>query len=306
MLYIDAVDLFLNEYQATDRSPETIRIYRDCFKRFQKDTGIVHLKEFTKPLVVKWLKDLRERGSTHPNTLGKPLSKATLWHYHAHMKVFANWCMEQPELQEFLKYNPFNGLPSPKFPRKEGVTTISYLEFQQLLKVAGTGPNGYRDKVMLRFLMSTGCRAGELVTLTFERVNFKHCEAEVTGKSGTRTVFFDRTTGRMLRYYISRYRKADRIGNTYVFTTRDGHPFKVSGLSLHVRRLMKRAGVTARKLGPHTLRHTFATNFQGNTLELMALLGHSSTQMTERYHNPTEDQLREIARKRSVMAKWNL
>ena len=50
--------------------------------------------------------------------------------------------------------------------------------------------------------------------------------------------------------------------------------------------MMARAGITGRRLGPHTARHTFATRFirrGGDVAVLKELLGHKSIQMTQKY-----------------------
>ena len=46
---------------------------------------------------------------------------------------------------------------------------------------------------------------------------------------------------------------------------------------------MKAVGLQGKKLGPHTLRHTFATLWSGEELVLQSLMGHSSLEMTKRY-----------------------
>ena len=63
-------------------------------------------------------------------------------------------------------------------------------------------------------------------------------------------------------------------------------PLTESGIKQIVRRIGKKAGITGKKLGPHTFRHTFANNFLdagGDPLDLKYLPGHSSLRMVENY-----------------------
>ena len=51
-------------------------------------------------------------------------------------------------------------------------------------------------------------------------------------------------------------------------------------------RLIKRAGIKDKKLGPHTFRHTAAISFirnGGNVYVLQEMLGHASQEMTRKY-----------------------
>jgi integrase/recombinase XerD len=50
----------------------------------------------------------------------------------------------------------------------------------------------------------------------------------------------------------------------------------------------EKAGITGKRVSPHTLRHTFAVNWLlngGDTLSLQRLLGHTTPTMTTRYVN---------------------
>ncbi|NSW76936.1 MAG: tyrosine-type recombinase/integrase, partial [Candidatus Atribacteria bacterium] len=64
-----------------------------------------------------------------------------------------------------------------------------------------------------------------------------------------------------------------------VFVTRDGRPLKKRGVEQILRRLSKKAGIEGVRCSPHTLRHTFATNFVrngGDVFTLQRILGHAN------------------------------
>ena len=87
-----------------------------------------------------------------------------------------------------------------------------------------------------------------------------------------------------------------------VFVTRDGRPLKKRGVEQIVVRLVKKAGIQGVRCSPHTLRHTFATNFirnGGDVFTLQRLLGHSDIQTCMVYVHMGGKQLREAMLKYS-------
>ena len=61
---------------------------------------------------------------------------------------------------------------------------------------------------------------------------------------------------------------------------------KPSGVSLAVRRLLRKADIKPPKAGPHTLRHTFALRFimaGGDVFSLQRIMGHQSVETTMIY-----------------------
>jgi integrase/recombinase XerC/integrase/recombinase XerD len=68
----------------------------------------------------------------------------------------------------------------------------------------------------------------------------------------------------------------------------DGRPMTRAGICVTIKKLCDRAGIQGVKKGPHTFRHTFATQSYMNgarEFEVQRLLGHSTQTMTKRYVN---------------------
>jgi len=87
------------------------------------------------------------------------------------------------------------------------------------------------------------------------------------------------------------YLKARKSPRSEVWLIEEGRPLTVSGLQQIVERIVKRAGITGRKAGPHTFRHTFSCNFLeagGDSLDLQYILGHSSLKMVANYSKATK------------------
>jgi site-specific recombinase XerD len=71
-----------------------------------------------------------------------------------------------------------------------------------------------------------------------------------------------------------------------LWLTEEKTPLHRNGVQIMIRRLFRRAGVTGVKIGPHTVRHTFAINSFRNgarEFDVQVILGHSTLTMTRAY-----------------------
>lgn len=157
-----------------------------------------------------------------------------------------------------------------------------------------------RDKAILEMLFSTGLRVSELAGLDRELVNLKREEFTVRGKGDKpRVVFLSNQT----RYWLGEYlaERKDVEQHLFVRLDRAGASAESGGLtSRSIERLVERyarvAGITKR-ITPHTLRHTFATDLLRNGADIRSvqtLLGHSSITTTQIYTHITDERLREV------------
>ena len=180
--------------------------------------------------------------------------------------------------------NPTALVPMPP-PSKQLRRTFTAEETALLFDVAQTDI----DRVYLELLFGTGIRKGEC-PLWADKI--RHNCIEVDGKTGPRLVaILPRVrdllvgTGDGTRLWIS--------PNT-------GKPLELDGLNTRYRRLIESAGLTGRKLGQHTIRHTFATTFLERGGDLMTLrdqLGHQDLRSTQAYiHLSVDARLQELAR----------
>jgi integrase/recombinase XerD len=74
--------------------------------------------------------------------------------------------------------------------------------------------------------------------------------------------------------------------NDILFLTQDGKPLTKDRLEKIMTRFGRKAGLVGIRCSPHTLRHTAAVSFLrngGDVFSLQRLLGHSSLEMTRRY-----------------------
>lgn len=174
-------------------------------------------------------------------------------------------------------------LPSPikfKMPTIAGkrLPVLSSEEVKLALKAC----TSIRDKAIIMLLVDTGLRRAELCKLNWEDIDISSGLVRVhRGKGGkARSVVMGVKTRRALLAYR---REINPNNNTSVFQTIQGNRLTHNGLRSLLNRVGKRAGL---HITPHALRRTFATlslRAGMNLLQLQAMLGHSSLEMTRHY-----------------------
>lgn len=159
---------------------------------------------------------------------------------------------------------------------------------------------GSRDYAILLLLARLGLRAGEVVSLELEDINWNRGELSVRGKRGQRhTLPLPAEVGKALAAYLRRGRPGGPSRRVFL---RARAPIRgiqsASGIGSIVRRWLKRAGVKAPTYGAHQFRHGLATEMlrQGASLsEIGEVLGHRHPQTTSIYAKVDIDALRELA-----------
>jgi integrase/recombinase XerC len=165
------------------------------------------------------------------------------------------------------------------------------------------GADGFRrlrDRTVLEFLYSTGCRIGELVALDVTELNLKDSTATVMGKgSKERTVFIGGVALAALREYLS-YRKLralqDADSEKALFLNARGARLTDRGVRFILSSYLQSARL-GKKVTPHTFRHSFATHLIDRGADIRAvqeLLGHSSLSTTQVYTHVGLERLKKV------------
>lgn len=164
-----------------------------------------------------------------------------------------------------------------------------------------------RDKAILELLFSTGLRVSELVSLKREQVNLAKDEFSVRGKGGrVRVVFLSATAKVHGQQYLDKrtdvdpalFVSHDRAARGRARDQRASHPLSARSVQRAIEYYRKVAGLN-KKITPHTLRHSFATDLLSAGADLrsvQALLGHASITTTQVYTHVTDKQLKEVHR----------
>lgn len=142
------------------------------------------------------------------------------------------------------------------------------------------GCRGYKEKALVEFLVSSGCRVSEVAGLRVDDIDWRDRKCKVIGKGNKeRTVYFSVRAKLMLQLYI-----AERRGGEALFASSRApyEPLTDRGIEKMISKLGKRIGME-RPLYPHLMRHTFASHALNCGMELTIiqhLLGHSDPKTT--------------------------
>jgi integrase/recombinase XerC len=163
-------------------------------------------------------------------------------------------------------------------------------------------PRGLRDRAAIELLYGSGLRVGELCALDLEDVDLRAMAVRVMGKGRKeRRVPISRPAAAALRAYLSGARSellaAKEIvpePHALLINTRSGrlNPRSVRAI---LARYLKAEGRSP--VGPHALRHSFATHLLDNGADLRAvqeLLGHESLATTQIYTHVSTERLRAV------------
>ena len=153
--------------------------------------------------------------------------------------------------------------------------------------------NGLKETAVVTFLISTGCRVGEVVGVLRENVDLEEKEVKVRGKGDKeRVVFLDADA----KISIERYLATRDDDCPYLFVTKKSGAFRqcsVGGIENMERRIGKKAGVE--HVHPHRFRRTFATRAieHGMPIEqVKELLGHVEITTTTLYAIVSHDSIK--------------
>ena len=134
----------------------------------------------------------------------------------------------------------------------------------------------------------------ELATLTVDDVDLERGLLRVTGKGmADRDIPLNKKACAALRLWLGARRPAE---HRVLFTNRFAEPMGVRSIQKLVERYRRGAGI-ARRITPHSLRHTFATHKarQGvNAFQLRDYMGHATVATTQLYVHLGQDEARKV------------
>lgn len=219
-------------------------------------------------------------------------------------------------LRAFLKHlikNDIKTLPPEKIDlQKIPGRTVEYLtrdELERLFEVIDVSTIiGKRNRAILETLYSTGLRVSELVSLNCKQIDLKRKEFMVRGKGKKPRIVFlsDRSCSYINDYLTGRkdnfeplFLNHGRMKKGTDITTGEKKRLTTVSVQNIVRGTALKAGII-KKVTPHVLRHSFATELLLNGADIRSvqeMLGHSSITTTQIYTHVTNKRLREVHQK---------
>ena len=230
-------------------------------------------------------KYLRDAGAFLAFCGGRELSKRLVIAYKQHLLEGYAPASVNSMLSSVNRYLAFLGredcrVRAVKLQRDafaSGERELSAAEYRRLLDAAEKKP---WLRLLLQTICATGIRVSEHRYITVEAA--KEGRASVRCKGKLRTVLLPRKLCRALREYAAR--AGIRTGS--IFVTSRGNILDRSRIWREMKKLCEKAGVEAKKVFPHNLRHLFAQVFytmEKDIVRLADILGHSSVNTTRIY-----------------------
>jgi integrase/recombinase XerC len=225
--------------------------------------------------------------------LTRDRKKSSIGRKLAALKGFFRYLITQKKIEN----DPLLLIHSPK--QEKSLPTFLSVDdaFQLLAGVKIKTDLDVRDRAVLEGFYSTGVRVSELVGLNWADIDFQLGIIRVVGKgSKERIVPIGELALQALRDYGQEQRKKWNLpgkGQTAVFLNNRGERITTRSVARIVEKHLKQAGIPI-KMGPHGLRHSFATHLLNSGADLRViqeLLGHASLSTTQRYTHLNLDQL---------------
>lgn len=284
-----------------NRSQATIKNYDFYLRRFVAMTKISNPKQISNDLIRSYRLQLNRLPSKQPDV---QLKKKTQ-NYH----LIA--------IRAFLKYlakRDVDSLAPEKIElAKQEERQVEFLEGSELEELLAAPMKHeapkliqLRDKAMLELFFSTGLRVSELAKLKKADINLKRDDFSVRGKGGKiRLVFLSAQAN----YWIEQYIKERSDVSPYLFVAhdraksgrddQDAQAISPRSIERTVEKYARSVGIM-KKITPHTLRHSFATDLLRNGADIrsvQSMLGHASITTTQIYTHVTDQHLKEVYQK---------
>lgn len=258
------INYFLATKKLEGLSPRTLRNYEYILRKLQnvfyKPVGTIT----TADIKMFMYSEAEKKSPSSMNTFMTPI------------KLFFAWLQNE----EFIIKNPCASIKPVKEPKRMR-KPLTEEQVEALRDCILTR----REKAILEFFLSTGCRLSEALNVKIKELDFNNKTLLVIGKGNKeRKVYFTERCKRALLNYLK-----DRKDNCeYLFIT-DRKPYRklsTRGMEVIINKMQQKSGLE-RNLHPHIFRHTFATHALRSGMKpevIQQILGHEDVGVTLRVY----------------------
>ena len=269
-------------------SSHTLRAYKidlSAFCQFlEKENRSIQLSSISKKEIRKFIASYYDRQKSN-KTILRVLSS---------LRSFFTFVLKE----KLLENSPMDEIESPKRERKLPVS-ISYQQVELLLSQPDVSTlGGFRDRVMMELLYSSGLRLSELVGLNRKNLDLENCILTIFGKGKkTRLTPITETAKNFLMTYLNHPERGLIVQDEEaVFLNRFGKRITARSVDRNFAQYLLQSGLSE-KITPHTIRHTIATHWLEKGMDLKTiqlLLGHKCLSTTTIYTHVSPKLKREV------------
>ena len=263
----DLLDSYISSMRVSGRSEKTIHRYEYMIGRFMKYTN-VPTRKINVYHIRNWLASEKDRG----------VQDSTLEGHRQILSAYFGWLFREA----LIERNPMVNVGPIKVPKKQK-KIVTDIEMEKLKQACERLPGikRYRNRAIIAFLASTGCRVSEMTGLDRDSVDLKSMEVVVHGKGDKeRVVYLDAVAVMLLQQYLSK-RKDNGVA---LFVGKEGRRLEPGGVRAMLNALANSVGVE--HIHPHKFRRTLATEMTRHGMpiqEVANILGHEKLDTTMSY-----------------------
>jgi integrase/recombinase XerC len=251
-------------------SAHTVRAYRKDLEEFSayaaskpKDIDLIDIRGFIAAQINKGLNKI---------TVSRRLSSIRSFFKYLHR-------------EGYITANPAKLVSNPKIPKM----LPRYLSvddvFSLIERPEGIGFITVRDRAILELLYSSGLRVSELSGLNVDDLNIRESLVKVRGKGKKERIVpvGSKAVDAVKSYLVERMLRRSR--DKALFLNRTGTRLTDRGVRRIVVKYARASAMTGH-VGPHVLRHSFASHLLQGGADLRViqeLLGHASLSTTQKY-----------------------
>jgi integrase/recombinase XerC len=262
-----------------DHLPEKIHHRLDYSARVKDHDSLISLASIDRKMIRNFLADL----SAHR------CNKKTIVRRLSSLRTFFKYAFSH----HYITVNPMEDIETPKIDKKIPVS-LSYDQVLRLLEQPDIGTYlGFRDRAIMELFYSSGLRVSELVALNRSDFDPRGLLLRLKGKGKKeRIVPITKNAAKWIADYLAhkeRHQETDghlaEVDKEAIFLNRLGTRLTTRSIDRHFDKYLTASGL-AGKVTPHTIRHTIATHWLENGMDLktiQVLLGHSSLATTTIY-----------------------
>ncbi len=284
-MFEKAVDRFLEHLNVVKNTSEhTVRNYSIDLNTLKSYLE----KESDSPLLIETIDRKRLRSFiAHLSAHNK--SKATIARHISCLRSFFKYAF----LQKLISINPIEDLESPKLDKKIPVS----LSYEQVLRLFDE-PDlstylGFRDRAIMELFYSSGLRINELASLNRNDFDPKSFLIKLKGKGKKERIvpITKNAADWILKYLNHQERHMVFQGHLAeadpeaVFLNKLGTRLTTRSIDRNFEKHLTASGLSGH-ITPHTIRHTIATHWLENGMDLktiQVILGHTSLTTTTIY-----------------------
>jgi len=278
-----AASEFLASLDSDGRSPHTIAAYRRDLDAFVHFAGDVDIRTVTPATLTRFMAS----DSVQVGPCGAPRAKPTINRYRVALKALFAWAAAR----WLIERNPTAILKCQRH-RAAPPVILCDREVEQVLRSEFSGRHGARDKALISFLLLTGCRLGETAALNVGDLDLEagHVTLRCPKGGDPERVVLEPSIIEVLR---RQNRRSDPRRPQW--STSTGRRLSGRQIQRIIAGRMTEAGI-AKRITPHTLRHTFATRLYNSTgdIRLVQLaLRHEFISTTQIYAHVDPQRMRD-------------